>query len=74
MTLSTNHHAAATHDDTGVATTDPLIQARTVVADCIHYPDHEVIEACGAVIAESPDPIERKGAALLMNFMNGDTQ
>lgn len=67
-------NAAATHDNTGVATTDPLIQARAVVADFIHYPDHEVIEACGIVIAESPDQTERKEAALLMTFMKGDTQ
>lgn len=67
-------NAAATHTDTGVATTDPLIQARAVVADFIHHPDSEVIKACGIVIAESPDQTERKEAALLMNFMNGGTQ
>jgi len=71
MTSPHPDFAATTHDTSSVAATDPLISARAVVADFIHYPDHRVIEACGSVIAESPDQAERQEAALLMNFIEG---
>lgn len=68
ITVLPNLNAAATHAP-GVAATEALISARTVVADLPHYADAEVIDACNAIIAHSDRELERKEAALLMAFI-----
>lgn len=46
-----------------------IAEARATIADIVDRDDADIRAACEVLIAKSPDPIERKNAAELLEIM-----